>query len=112
MSIDGCERLFAASGYDNRSKYTLDPASVVQWGSLFVGGLCIDTMSMHSETTPEDEQLGAMECVNHSTVVAAGHLLGELSKDIEDGVESRSAMVRMFSNYWHSTGKLDRKSVV
>ena len=37
--------------------------------------------------------------------------MGELSKDIEDGVESRSAMVRMFSNYWHSTGKLYSQSV-
>jgi hypothetical protein len=111
VPIDGRESLFAASGYDHRSKYTLDLASAVQWGSLSVTGLCIDTISMHSETTPEDEQLGAMESVWHSTVVAAGHLLGELSKDIEDGLESISAMVRKFSNCWYSTGKLYAQSL-
>ena len=111
VPIDGRESLFAASGYDHRSKYTLDVASTVQWGSLSVSGMCIDTISMHSEPTLEDESLATMESMWHSIIVAAEHLLGGLSKDIEDSLESISSTVRKASEYWNSTGEFYSQSL-
>jgi hypothetical protein len=105
VPIDGRESLFAASGYDYRSKYTLEPSSIAQWTSLSVIGLPIDTIAMLSDPTPEDEQFGSVESIWHSTLVAAEHLLGGFTKDIDDGLESISYAVRRYSDYWHATGK-------
>lgn len=105
VPIDGRESIFAASGYSYQSKYTLGPSSMAQWASLSVTGLCIDTVSMYSDPTPEDDPFGSVERMWNSTVVAAGHLLDGLTKDVENTLESISSMVNRYSERWQATGK-------
>jgi hypothetical protein len=105
VPIDGRESIFSASGYDYRSKYVLDPSSEVEWAGLSVTGLCIDTISIHSDSTSEEEPFGSTERIWQSTILSAGHILNGLTREVENSLERISSAVSRYSDYWNATGK-------
>ncbi|KAG0647087.1 Heterokaryon incompatibility protein [Hyphodiscus hymeniophilus] len=111
VSIDGRENIFAASGYDHRSKYALHSSSITEWTGLSVTGLCIDTVSISSDAAQEDDSFGSIERIWQSTILAAGHLLNGLTRDVEICLENLSSAVTKYSEHWNATGKLYSQSL-
>jgi len=101
VAIDGRESIYIAAGQD--SKYELDTTNIVHsWSQLRTTGLCVDSVVMLSDPSPDDDPFGQIERMWHSTISAASGLLGGFSKDVLSCLEDISSIVSKYSEYWHS----------
>jgi len=99
ITQEGCE--YNASGHDYRAKYD---GKRDDWGRLPTRGLCIDSISLVSDSMPEDEPFGNIEKIWHSTVLAAKPLQEGLTDDVVSCLQKISNIVgQSYNAYANST---------
>jgi hypothetical protein len=100
VAIDGRKGIYSASGQGTLSKYTgLDIDKISDsWSQLRAPGVCIDSIEMLSDASPEDDQFGLTELMWHSTISQASGM----TKEIESSLENISSIVGKYSEYWNS----------
>jgi len=100
VAIDGRKSIYSASGRGTLSKYTgLDIDKISDsWSQLRAPGLCIDSIEMLLDASPEGDQFGLTELMWHSTISRASGM----TKEIETSLENICSIVGKYSEYWNS----------
>jgi hypothetical protein len=104
--VDRRPSIYAASGYDHRSKFQLSADSTQSnWRELNVRGIYIDSVSRLSNPGPEREEFGAKATRWQSALTSVKELLIGLTDDMETSLANICSIVSKYSIYHYSADR-------
>jgi hypothetical protein len=100
VAIDGREGIYAASGYDYRSKVeNLESMISPSAEGLCCLGLYIDQIKILSGAGPDSEHFGLTSTRWRNTLLEAGHSLTGLTEDIKVSLCQVTSVIMKYSEY-------------
>lgn len=99
---DGRESIYAASGYDHRSKFQPSTSEPSNWSRLETTGLYIDSVAVLLDPGPEDESFDSMEIRWQSLLLSTSGLLKDLPSEVQSFLTNVSMVINKYSQIRHS----------
>jgi hypothetical protein len=109
VPIDRRESIYAASGFDHRSKFQLSVGSAhPEWKSLKTCGMCIDSVARLSNPGQENEAFDSKAMRWLSTLNSAEEFLKGLTTDVRSSLVDLCSIVSKYSDHHYSTNRFTR----
>jgi hypothetical protein len=106
VPVDRRPSIYAASGYDHRSKFQLSAHSTYPgWKQLQIHGLYIDSVARLSNPGPEKETFGSKATRWLSILTSAQELLEGLTGNVKSSLVDLCSVVSEYSDYHYSANR-------
>ncbi|KAE9372389.1 hypothetical protein N431DRAFT_408603 [Stipitochalara longipes BDJ] len=106
VPIDRRPSIYAASGYDHRSKFQLSADSDhLIWRQLQTHGIYIDSVTRLSNPGTENETFGSKAARWLSTLISAQEFLKSLTKNVQTSLQVLGRTLSEYSSYHYSTNR-------
>jgi hypothetical protein len=106
VPIDRRPSIYAASGYDHRSKFQFSRDSThLEWKRLKTRGIYIDSIGRLSNPNPEEEPFGSTATRWLSTLISAQEFLSDWKEDLRTLLGALGEIVLQYSRYFYSTDR-------
>ncbi len=105
-SVDRRPSIFAAAGYDHRSKFQVRAdLAHAEWRKLQTRGICIDSIARLSNPGPEKEEFGTKAIRWLSVLLSAQEFWKELTDDVQKSLDNVCSIISKYSSYHYSTNR-------